>query len=78
MLAPVDTRALVSSGVIERNSEADYTIRFGSSKVPYARIHELGGYTGRNDSVYIEPKHYLQKAGDGVTRSSLNKYLRGQ
>jgi hypothetical protein len=29
MLAPVDTRALVSSGVIERNAEADYTIRFG-------------------------------------------------
>jgi hypothetical protein len=42
-LAPKDTRALVNSGRIIRKGSANYQVVYGSSKVPYARIHELGG-----------------------------------
>lgn len=71
MLAPVDTRALVSSGVIERNGTANYTIRFGSARVPYARIRHFENK--RNPQTL----GYLEKAGDSVARGNVNKYLRG-
>jgi len=30
--------------------------------IPYARIHEFGGYAGRNGSVYLKPRPYLGPA----------------
>lgn len=40
--APKDTGALVNSGRIESLNDG-YRVTFGSSRVPYARIQELGG-----------------------------------
>ena len=44
MLAPVDSRNLVTSAKINKETLRDsYTISYGSSKVPYARIQHEGG-----------------------------------
>lgn len=75
-LVPKDTRALVNSGRIIRTGRARYIVRYGSSKVPYARIQELGGVTGRNYATTIVAKHYLRDAGDSVTRGDISKYFR--
>lgn len=74
VLVPKDTRALVNSGRIlpVRNG---YAIQYGSSRVPYARIHELGGLAGRNHSVRIIGKHYLGDAADSVVRGNTAKYF---
>ena len=32
------------------------------SNLDYAAIHEFGGRTGRNGSVYIQPSRYIQRA----------------
>lgn len=34
------------------------------SNLVYAAIHEFGGFTGRNQSVYIKPRRYLGRAVD--------------
>ena len=79
ILAPKDTRALVNSSRIKRLSAVAYQISFGNDgKVPYARIHELGGWTGRGHSVYITPKNYLGNAAETVARSSKAKYFRNK
>lgn len=70
ILAPKDTRALANSGRIEPISDG-YKITFGSARVPYARIHELGGQ-------YIKAKHYLGNAGDSVARGDKSKYFRNK
>ena len=79
ILAPKDTRALVKTGRIERLGEADYQVVYGGNyqglSVPYARIHELGGWTGRGYSVYINPKGYLGTPGDRASRNIM-KYIR--
>lgn len=43
ILAPHDTGALANSGRISRKSQANYSITFGGSRVPYARIRHEGG-----------------------------------
>ena len=77
-LAPKDTRNLVNSGRINRTGDAHYNVTFGSSKVPYARIQELGGVTGKGYKTHIVGQHYLEQAGDSVVRGDLSKYYRGQ
>lgn len=42
------------------------------SNLVYAAIHEFGGTTGRNQSVYIKPKRYLGRAVD-ESRSDIRK-----
>ena len=78
ILAPKDTRNLVNSGRIERLGEAHYAVTYGSDKVPYARIQELGGQTGRNHATTIVGQQYLEQAGDSVVRGDLSKYYRGE
>lgn len=76
LLAPFDTGDLVGSGRVEGNG-SKYTAIYGGADrgVPYARIHELGGRTGRNYSVTITAKHYLKKAGDSVfKKEGVKKY----
>lgn len=73
VLAPKDTGMLHASGRIKQKSKGRSVI-FGDAEVPYARIHELGGMTGRNYATKIVAKHYLQKAGDGVGKESIKKY----
>ena len=74
MLAPKDTGKLHTSGKIVR-AKRGRAVRFGDQEVPYARIHELGGMTGRNHATPIRATHYLQKAGDSVTKESIKKYV---
>lgn len=78
VLAPKDTRNLVNSGKIARLGDAHYAVTYGSGKVPYARIQELGGDTGRNHATHIVGQHYLEQAGDSVVRGDLSKYYKGQ
>jgi len=79
--APKDTRNLVNSGRIDRVAEAVYEVLFGGdfggANVPYARIQELGGWTGRNHASFITGKHFLENAGDGVAKQK-KKYLSGK
>lgn len=74
MLAPKDTGMLHASGRITRETQGR-AVRFGDAEVPYARIHELGGMTGRNYATPITAKHYLQKAGDSVAKENIKKYV---
>lgn len=69
MLAPRETGALVNSGTIERVEEG-YRIKYGSARVPYARIrHEV-------NKKNPQTRGYLAKAADGVARGNLGKYFR--
>lgn len=74
ILAPKDTRALVNSSKI-KDIAGGYKVTYGSDSVPYARIQELGGETGKGGSVTIEGKHYLSEAADTVARGNLKKYF---
>ena len=77
VLAPKDTRALVNSSIISPVKDG-YSLKFGSSRVPYARIHELGGMTGRAGTTRIRAKHYLGNAGDEIVRGNTAKYFEGE
>jgi hypothetical protein len=92
LLAPRDTRALINSGRIERESSAHYKIIFGGGRVPYARIQHEGGVIKPKNakllawkegekwhfakSVTIKGTHYLEKAGDATSRNA-KRYLKG-
>lgn len=71
ILAPVLTRALVNSGVIEPVTDG-YKIKYGSSKVPYARRRHF------ENKKHPQTKGYLAKAGDSVARGDKSKYFRGK
>lgn len=76
-LAPKKDRHLVNSGTMKRITPQHYRIRFNSfGSVPYARIHELGGMTGRGYKTKIVAKHYLENAADSVILSDTTKYFR--
>lgn len=72
ILAPKLTRALVNSGKIRKSGIMEYTISFGSAKVPYARKRH---FENKKNPQTIG---YLAKAGDGVTRGNTAKYFRGK
>lgn len=67
--APVDSGALRNSGEVEPVRDG-YRIRFGSARVPYARIRH---YENRKNPSSIG---YLAKAGDSVARSDTSRYFR--
>lgn len=73
-LAPVETSALRNSGEVSPITNG-YKVSFGSSRVPYARIHELGGKTGRGYTVSIKAKHYLKNAAESVVRGNIRRYF---
>ena len=74
--APVKTGALRNSAginpdvngsltkVITRSQGDEVTAEIGFRGLSYARIQEFGGLAGRNHSVNIKGKHYLQRAID--------------
>lgn len=70
ILAPKDTRALVNSGNIKKTGSMEYTISFGSSKVPYARRRHF------ENKKNPQTLGYLAKAADGVGRSDKGKYFK--
>ena len=75
LLAPRDNGDLQQSGRVESNSKGGESAVFGGNGVPYGRIHELGGMTGRNYKTKIVAKHYLKKAGDSVAKENVKKYV---
>lgn len=75
MLAPVLSGDLIESGRVEYNPKGGRSVVFGNQNVPYARIHELGGVTGRNYKTNIRAKHYLKTAGDSVVKENIKKYV---
>lgn len=73
ILAPKDTRALVNSALIQPSTLSDtYTVKFGNSKVPYARRRH---YENKKNPQTIG---YLTKAGESVARGDTGKYFRGK
>ena len=62
ILAPKDTRALVNSGNISRTGDKEYTIKFGSTAVPYARRRHF------ENKKNPQTLGYLSKAEDSVAR----------
>lgn len=78
-IAPYKTGALSNSIRVENNGDFVEVIAGGKSgnrNVPYARIQEFGGYAGRNHSVRITGKHYMERAKDAVMSGNyLQKYF---
>ena len=73
ILAPVDTRALVNSGKITPSRASDtYVVKFGSSKVPYARKRH---YQNKKNPQTLR---YLERAADSITHADMAKYFRGK
>jgi hypothetical protein len=70
VLAPVETCNLKNSGVIEPIA-GGYKVKFGSSRVPYARRRHFENFKNPQTT------HYLEKAGDSVKKGNLIKYFRG-
>lgn len=71
ILAPKLTRALANSGVIEPVTDG-YKVKFGSSRVPYARRRHF------ENKKNPQTLGYLAKAGDGVARGDKSKYFRNK
>lgn len=60
--APVKYGTLRNSFRIESRNVGDGAVAEFGPHVIYGRIHEYGGYAGRNHSVHIKAKHYLNNA----------------
>lgn len=71
ILAPKDTRALVSSGRVDRDKPATYKVSFGGGRVPYAKRRH---YENRRNPQTLR---YLERAGMAINRSGINKYFKG-
>ena len=71
ILAPVETGALKNSGKVEPVKDG-YRVKFGSSRVPYARRRHF------ENNKNPQTKGYLAKAGDSVARGDKSKYFRGK
>lgn len=71
LLAPIDKRNLVASGIIELIT-GGYQIKFGSAKVPYARRRHF------ENKKNPQTVGYLDKAGESVARGDKVKYFRGK
>lgn len=70
MNAPVLSGALVKSGRIKKNGQANYSVIYGGGSIPYAKRRH-----------YENKKHpgtlkYLERAGDDTSRN-IKRYLKG-
>lgn len=78
--APYKTGALRNSIRVQENSVNSLDVIaggiFGGKAIRYAAIQEFGGKAGRNHSVTIQGKHYMERAKDFVTTGDyLKKYF---
>ena len=77
--APYRTGALANSIRVEENGDEIEVIAGGiyaGRNIPYAAIQEFGGYAGRNHSVRITGKHYMERAKDAIMSGDyLTKYF---
>lgn len=70
MNAPKASGALVRSGRLVKQGNGFYTVRFGDNSVRYAyRRHE-------ENKKNPQTVHYLDKAGESVSRGDMTKYFR--
>lgn len=72
IIAPKLTSALANSGRVKRTGSLQYTISFGSSRVPYARRRHF------ENKKNPQTLGYLAKAADAVDRSDKGKYFKGK
>ena len=70
IIAPRDTSALVNSRKISRLGKLAYQLKYGSSRVPYARRRH---YENKKNPQTLG---YLDKAADSVSRGDKSKYFR--
>lgn len=79
--APYKTGALSNSIRVQENAGTVEVIaggRMGGKDIRYAAIQEWGGVAGRNHSVHIRGKHYMERALKLMTTGDyLNKYFGG-
>lgn len=80
ILAPYDDSKPRSASHLKDNGrvvekDGKTMVMFGDYKIPYARIHELGGMTGRGYRTHIVAKHYLERSGDQVAKEGIRKYI---
>jgi phage gpG-like protein len=77
--APYKTGALANSIRVENNGDLVEVIAGGTyagRNIPYAAIQEFGGNAGRNHSVHITGKHYMERAKDYIMSGDyLHKYF---
>lgn len=77
--APYKTGALSNSIRVEESGDFVEVIAGGTyagRNIPYAAIQEFGGYAGRNHSVHIKGKHYMERAKDAIMSGDyLTKYF---
>lgn len=69
VIAPKDTRNLVNSGRIKRESSGHYRVIFGGGTIPYAKRRH---YENKKNPGTLR---YLERAGDTITRNP-KRYLR--
>lgn len=69
MRAPKLTGALRSDGTVEKVSTMHYSVKYGDSRVPYARLRH---YVNNKNP---QTKYYLQDAGDKVAKEGLKRFL---
>jgi len=72
ILAPKQGGALKKSARIQRNSNANYSVIFGGSRVPYARRRHF------ENKKNPQTLKYLETPGDRIARSGIKKYLRNK
>ena len=72
ILAPKLSGNLVESDTVKKTGELEYTITYGSSRVPYARKRFY------ENKLHPETVGYLKKAADAVQRGDEGKYYRGK
>lgn len=77
--APYKTGALSNSIRVEENAGIVEVLaggKYAGRNIPYAAIQEFGGNAGRNHSVHITGKHYMERAKDHVMAGNyLEKYF---
>ena len=77
--APYKTGALSGSIRVEENGDIVEVLAGGKYKnkdIRYAAIQEFGGLAGRNHSVRITGKHYMEKAKNAImTGNYMQKYF---
>lgn len=79
--APYLTGALANSIRVEEDAGEVLVVaggKMGGKNIPYAAIQEFGGYAGRNHSVRIAGKHYMERAKNHIMAGDyLSKYFGG-
>lgn len=74
-ISPVKSGDLVEDIRVVKNPSGGRSLISGSPKVPYGRIQELGGMTGREYKTKIVGTHHVQRGGDSVAKENIKKYV---